>query len=153
MIDPNARYKAGFAALTEKLGRVPDSRDKEWAELHEEYKRAWAPAVEPQRRRPGLEGSSAPAATGDALGGEGEVTSRPGIIPTPDRDQTTPDPSSAAPRINSGAMVASEGETVPARGPNGGVLAQCAECGQRWERPKQRGRPALRCLQCRTIRA
>ena len=35
------------------------------------------------------------------------------------------------------------------RGPAGGVVARCEGCSGLWERPKQRGRPSLKCPRCR----
>ena len=41
-MDPNALYKQSFRALTEKLGRVPDTRDKEWWEISETLRKGWS---------------------------------------------------------------------------------------------------------------
>lgn len=65
----------------------------------------------------------------------------------------------SGPGINAnGAGAASEPEPPssncgpaegPQRGPGGGLLATCEECGRLWERPARRGRPAVRCEECR----
>ncbi len=57
------------------------------------------------------------------------------------------------------ALVASDTPSRPAhglsgvaegsRGPSGGIIAKCGECGGVWERPKTRGRPARVCGECR----
>lgn len=168
--DPNARYKASFRALTEKLGRVPDSRDKEWLEMHEEYKKGWQsneprPSgtstsyqdTKPVRESVGghsLDGSHGPDRRGKAAdrgsGGSAEqAVSAPGIIPTRPPDRTTGERANGAPRIDEGGMVASAEDGLPARGPNGGVLAVCSACGQEWERERRPGRPAAVCGECR----
>lgn len=50
---------------------------------------------------------------------------------------------------DSGPSRICEGATVGERGPSGGIIARCEGCGGLWERPKQRGRPARRCEECR----
>lgn len=42
----NQEYKRAFALLTEKLGRVPTPRDKEWLELTERLRKSYLPAEE-----------------------------------------------------------------------------------------------------------
>ena len=56
-----------------------------------------------------------------------------------------PRPPSAASRGSGDLSGFNPGE----RGPGGGVVAKCAACGGTWERPKQRGRPSLKCEGCR----
>lgn len=114
--------------------------------------------VGPQRRRPVPEmgtpagGSPVSNAREDrklALGYGAELTddplSRPGTIPNGECDRTTPDPPSA-PGFNYSTAL------VGARGPAGGVLAECVQCHRVWERPKQRGRPSARCPECANTR-
>ena len=56
-----------------------------------------------------------------------------------------PRPPSAASRGSGDLSAFNPGE----RGPGGGVVAQCVACRGLWERPKQRGRPSLKCEGCR----
>lgn len=151
MRDPNARYKEGFRALTEKLGRVPDSRDKEWLELHEEYKKGWQTCTPmtseavPTAVRPTNAPDTGPSSLTARESVPSAPLSGPGIIANPPPDRTTPEPPNGAAFNSGGAMVADD----PPRGPNGGLISVCQSCGHLWERPKQRGRPAYKCLECR----
>lgn len=144
MTDPNLTYKSTFARLTSQLGRVPTSRDREWLEMHEEYKRAWAPAVEstaPQARRTsGSDAAGRPVPTEDDVHTREaeEATGGPGINADGERAGTAPDAGNGQPPV-----------LQTGRGPNGGVLATCGKCGRVWEREKRRGRPSLVCGECR----
>ena len=66
------------------------------------------------------------------------------VVPGSERP-SEPRPPSAAPRGSGDLSGFNPGE----RGPGGGVVAQCVACGVLWERPKQRGRPSLKCEECR----
>lgn len=155
-------YKREFALLTEKLGRVPTTRDKEWLELSEQLRRSYLPAEEEgekvkvgnnysgarwafsQRRRPVLEAET-PAAgrpVSNAREGAGEALSGPGIIPTGVGGLDSLPGTNPPSRIDDGAMVG-------ARGPGGGIYAKCDGCGRVWERERKRGRPSARCGECK----
>jgi hypothetical protein len=128
-MDPNGVYKARFAELQEQLGRVPSAT--ELLPVHEEYKRAWAPAEEtvlPLTREP----SVLPVLP----------LSGPRLIPEPVERRSTPEPLANKPeplqRLREGS-----------RGPSGGLVLRCHKCGQLWERPRSKGRPSFKCEGCR----
>ena len=147
--DPNVTYKEKFRALTIKLGHVPTCWDKEWLELQEEYKRAWAPAEETvlapstqvRAREPvpdlmaALEASLAAVKAERALSGPDKPSE-------PERAESSPEPPANNPGPPDGLI---EGD----RGPGGGLMCKCQACGRLWERPRSKGRPAYRCETCR----
>lgn len=137
-------YKRAFALLTEKLGRVPTPRDKEWLELTERLRRSYLSAVEQPRREAqnGSESSWRQPREIDAREGTGEALSGPGITQSGVGGLDTPEPPNPPSRIDEGAMVG-------ARGPAGGIYAKCGGCGRVWERERRRGRPSARCGECK----
>lgn len=147
-------YKRAFALLTEKLGRVPTPRDKEWLELTERLRRSYLSAVEQPRREAqnGSESSWRQPREIDAREGTGEALSGPGITQTGEGDRTTGDGGNG-PGINySVAMAVADLESaglVGKRGPAGGIYAKCGGCGRVWERERRRGRPSARCGECK----
>lgn len=219
MTDINTEYKSRFNALTKQLGRVPDTRDKEWWVLTEWMRKEWtrwtgttrttaesatarSTADSRTKSATAAEGSasttdSATTAT-DARGlpndairptrqvgkpstswgtgpGRGATGTRgtpvderpPNVRREAGDDQVgsyplstprlTADGSEAATQLdgpsvdpgNSERAMAADLASSPARGPSGGVMATCTDCGRAWERPVSRGRPARRCGECR----
>lgn len=177
--NPNTLYKQSFRALAEKLGRVPNTRDKEWWEMHEDYKKGWkeqcltmttgattvgSTATVKDHASPTLTTGATPAEpSSNAMSAEvtGPMTtdaeptpadgtlSRPGTLGNWLPDRTTGTAENGAGSIDRRAMGAPGQETVGGRGPNGGVLATCVACGRVWERERRRGRPSLVCGECR----
>jgi hypothetical protein len=140
MTDPNAIYKEKFRELTELLGRTPTTRDSGWMALQEEYKKAWTPAEETVKAPRVTPVES--AREGQSREAVGEPLSGPGIIQTGEAAVSEPGEGDGAPRVCEGLI---EGD----RGPGGGIMARCVGCGQLWERPARRGRPAIKCEECR----
>src|SRR5687768_2005139 len=124
-LDPNAIYKAKFRELTELLGRVPTTRDSGWLQLQDEYKKAWMPAEET------VLAPTAREAVTEPLSGPGITQNGVPAVSEPDTAEIKP----------GAAEAAIEGD----RGPSGGIMARCVGCGQLWERPARRGRPAIKC--------
>ena len=151
MADPNLTYKTGFAELVLKLGRTPTMKDAELLALHETYKKSWGPAEETVLP-PTNVSAAGPSAAGfsrepapqartydsDARAREGqadEPLSGPGapeIIPEPVSEPERP-------VVNSGA---SEPVMTVASAP-------CRACGREFERVARRGRPPVKCEECR----
>lgn len=154
MDDPNVTYKAAFRALAEKLGRVPGPGDSEWLVITNNYSRSWAPAVEEPspRRRPEPEGfSREPAPQARSIcdvtrAREGQPAEEPlsgsRIITDRVEAESSPEPVASPSRDSHGPILGS-------RGPAGGVMAQCRQCGEMWERKRAVGRPAVVCEECR----
>lgn len=160
MDDPNIVYKRAFAELREELGRIPTAN--ELLGLHDQYKRAWAPAEEtvlpptreevPARKTvpdlmAALEASLADAKASidrarASQSQAGEPLSGPGIIPTREEAVSAPEPPENKPG-------AAEGPCEGDRGPGGGLMCKCQACGRLWERERKAGRPAYTCEECR----
>lgn len=166
--DPNVTYKLAFAQLRERLGRMPTAN--ELIPLHDAFKasyseardirvaaeRANAAAGRPEPTRPSRQ-PAPQARSGDTREGWREVapgvlardevgslaTGGPRIIPTREEAESAPSPSCAPSRDYHGLI---EGD----RGPGGGLMGVCTSCGQLWERPARKGRPAYRCEPCRS---
>lgn len=214
MNDPNARYRDGFRALTEKLGRVPTSADKEWVQLHDDYKKGWQgqcvsttgatvagngnsanattngvdtsattagttlnatnagnggptttnvqPTAPQARATPETPAGGSPVldaredrfdpspdhdADGQPWGNE--ALTNPGRGETGEDEESTGEAGSGAGRGGERATVGGPLDIYGARGPNGGVIAECVACHQLWERPRRRGRPSYVCGGCR----
>lgn len=159
MTDPNVTYKLAFAELQAKLGRVPTA--SECLGLHDAYKKAFASAA-----GPGESGfSREPAPQAGAIGAE--VRARGGQLSPEERaynawaSQGQPEPLSG-PTINAEAPERRSAPEPPAnkpepperpvtgtRGPSGGIVAVCRGCGQDFERPARKGRPPVKCEECR----
>lgn len=161
-MDPNATYKAGFLALTAKLGRVPTTRDPEWLELGNSYSRSYseekdarvveeqkiarATAGRPEQERP----SRQPAPQARAMDSEAreelaeaeEATGGPRINAEWEGAESVLSAPVSSPGVSQGLI---EGD----RGPGGGLVGKCEGCGRLWERPARRGRPSYKCEECR----
>ena len=150
--DPNVTYKTGFAELVLKLGRLPTAN--EILPLNIAYAKSWGPAEETVlapasaagRREEGFSREPAPQAravdTQTRAREASEPLSGPTINAEPPECRSAPEPPSAPPRNYDGLI---EGD----RGPGGGLMCKCQACGQLWERPRSKGRPAYRCEECR----
>ena len=99
-----------------------------------------------ERAREGQEvGARVPRAPRGELGGpqEGTAIDSRGVKPPERESSPKPLPPPSWPAESLSGLILGE------RGPGGGVVASCLACGEAWERPKQRGRPALNCPRCR----
>lgn len=144
--DPNTLYKQSFRALAENLGRVPNTRDREWLEIHDTYKRAWGPTASQTRALPETPAGGSPVpSTREAEDPPSLPLSGPRVNENGVGDRTTGEAGNGAGSIDEGATVTATG----GRGPNGGVMATCVGCGRVWERERKRGRPNLVCGECR----
>ena len=136
MTDPNAIYKTGFAELVVKLGRTPTMKDAELLGLHEAYKKSWEPAAEtvlPPARVKAL--SPRPTEPTRQAWADRGATGAPDKPAEPEEPVSEPEP----PVVNSGA---SEPVLVVASAP-------CRACGREFERVARRGRPPVKCEECR----
>ncbi len=138
MADPNTVYKLAFAELEARLGGVPGIRDPEWLVISNNYSASFAEARE---TRLGEE-ARARADRLHEVQPRREPLSRTRLIAEPEAAVSEPEPSP----VNPGPA---ETAIVPSRGPNGGLLARCVKCGRVWERPARKGRPAVKCEECR----
>lgn len=141
MDDPNATYKQAFRALTDKLGRLPTSRDTEWLALQIAYSRACGPASEATGAPAVIQTGSGDRTTGGAGNGPGTDLQSAMVEPPPEYDTEGDHPELPPAPWQRG--------TAAGRGPNGGVLATCEGCGKVWERERRRGRPSAMCGECR----
>lgn len=155
-MDPNTTYKTGFAELTRELGRVPTAN--ECLGLHDAYKRAWSPAEETilaPKTREGGPCRDSKSVEGACTGRIGRECIGPCVIGWYDKPLSgpgtiaTPPPAVSEPEPVANKSEPSEGRRVAGRGPGGGVMATCSSCGQEWERPRVKGRPASKCEGCR----
>lgn len=153
MTDPNTVYKQGYWELEAKLGRPPTTT--ELLPLHTAYSRAWGPAEETlvaptkwelcpecsfeRNPRTGRHRELSPT-TRDCE--RLYPLTKPGASVEASEAESPPD----APRVNPRPA---DGLIVGRRGPGGGSVAACVQCGQAFERPATRGRPPARCVSCR----
>ena len=149
MTDPNVTYKTGFAELVLKLGRTPTMKDAELLALHETYKKSWGPAEETvlapvSAAGPGDMGFSREPAPQARTGGE-DARAREGQadepLSGPGAPEIIPEPVSAPEPVREYPRAAEPVMTV--------ASAPCRACGREFEREARRGRPPVKCEECR----
>lgn len=135
-MDPNHIYKTGFAELVLKLGRTPTMKDAELLGLHETYKKSWGPAEEtvlPPTRVKGL--SPRPTEPMRQAWADRGATGAPDKPAEPEEAVTAPEPVREYPRASEPVLVVAS--------------APCRACGREFERVARRGRPPVKCGECR----
>ena len=155
MDDPNVTYKLAFADLTRELGRLPTAT--ECLPLHEEYKKAYEEekcANTAREKELSVTTTQRENAVASAAGPREEGFSRK---PAPQARSIDAHASEAADLPLSGPdKPAEEAEVRSALpsprvnpGGSGDRLVTCRTCGREFERPATRGRPPVRCEECR----